>query len=50
MMVIGSQSYAIDILFAVMIIWMVISLVLTGAVKQMETRLSRWRPPRGKTF
>ena len=50
MMVHAAQSYAIDILFAVLIIFMVISLFMTGLVKQMENRLSRWRPAKVKSF
>ena len=50
LMVIASQGYAIDVLFAVLIIFMALSLVMTAIVKQMENRLSRWRPPRVKTF
>ncbi len=50
MMVIAAQSYSIDVLFAVLIIFMVISLIMTSGVKQMENRLSRWRPPKVKTF
>jgi NitT/TauT family transport system permease protein len=50
LMVIAAQSYAIDVLFAVLIIFMAISLVITSGVKQMENRLSRWRPAKVKTF
>ncbi len=50
MMVIAAQSYSIDVLFAVLIIFMAISLVMTSGVKQMENRLSRWRPEKVKTF
>jgi NitT/TauT family transport system permease protein len=50
MMVIAAQSYAVDVLFAGLIIFMAISLVMTGAVKQIETRLNRWRPEKVKTF
>ena len=50
MMVHSAQSYAIDVLFAVLIIFMTISLFMTGAVKQMENRLSRWRPAKVKSF
>ncbi len=50
LMVIAAQSYAIDVLFAVLIIFMAISLIITGGVKQMEDRLSRWRPAKVKTF
>ena len=50
LMVIAAQSYATDILFAVLIIFMALSLVMTGAVKSIETQLSRWRPAKVKTF
>ncbi len=50
LMVIAAQSYSIDVLFAVLIIFMAISLIMTSGVKQMEDRLSRWRPAKVKTF
>lgn len=50
MMVQAAQSYSVDILFAVLIVFMAISLIMTAAVKQIENRLSRWRPQRVKTF
>ena len=50
LMVHGAQSYAVDLLFAIMIIFMAISLFMTALVKRMENRLSRWRPERVKTF
>ena len=49
-MVQASQSYRVDILFALLIIFMVVSLLITAAVKQIENRLSRWRPAKIKTF
>jgi len=49
-MVQASQGYRVDILFAVLIIFMVVSLVITAGVKQIESRLSRWRPAKVKTF
>ncbi len=49
-MVFAAQSYSVDILFAVLIIFMAISLVITGVVKKLEESLSRWRPARVKTF
>ncbi len=49
-MVQASQSYRVDILFAVLIIFMAVSLLITAAVKKIENRLSRWRPPKVKTF
>jgi NitT/TauT family transport system permease protein len=49
-MVQASQGYRVDILFAVLIIFMAVSLLITAAVKQIENRLSRWRPAKVKTF
>lgn len=49
-MVHAAQSYEVDVLFAGLISFMALSLIMTGAVKRLETRLSRWRPARVKTF
>lgn len=49
-MVQASQGYRVDILFAVLIIFMTVSLVITAGVKMFEDRLSRWRPAKVKTF
>lgn len=50
MMVQAAQNYQVDILFAGLITFMLISLIMTGAVKRIETRLSRWRPQKVKAF
>ena len=49
-MVQASQGYRVDILSAVLIIFMTVSLLITAAVKKVEDRLSRWRPEKVKTF
>jgi ABC-type nitrate/sulfonate/bicarbonate transport system permease component len=43
----AASSYHADIVFAGLIIFAVVSLVMTGLVKSMENRLSRWRPQPG---
>lgn len=50
LMVHAAQSYAVDVLFAGLIIFMALSLVITGAVKKIEMRYSRWRPEKVKTY
>lgn len=50
LMVNAAQQYRVDIVFAGLIVFMVISLVMTGAVRAVEARFSRWRPPKVKTF
>ncbi len=43
----AASSYHADIVFAGLIIFAALSLVMTGLVKSMENRLSRWRPQPG---
>ena len=50
LMVNAAQQYRVDVVFAGLIVFMVISLVMTGAVRAIEGRFSRWRPPKVKTF
>jgi NitT/TauT family transport system permease protein len=43
-MVRAASSYSVDVVFAGLIIFAALSLAMTGLVKMMESRLSRWRP------
>jgi len=49
-MVQASSSFQVDLVFAGLVIFMAISLLLTGIVRAIETRLSRWRPQKAKSF
>lgn len=44
MMVQAASQYKVDIVFAGLILFTALSLVMTGLVKLVEHRLSRWRP------
>lgn len=44
MMVQAASDYHVNIVFAGMIVFMTLSLAMTGFVKLIERRLSRWRP------
>jgi len=46
MMVQAASQYKVNIVFAGMIVFMTLSLAMTGIVKLMERRLGRWRPQR----
>lgn len=46
LMVQASGRYQVDVVFAGLIIFATLSLVMTGLVKLLEDRLSRWRPQR----
>ncbi|HUZ73598.1 MAG TPA: ABC transporter permease [Stellaceae bacterium] len=46
MMVQAASQYKVNIVFAGMIVFTVLSLAMTGLVKMLERRLSRWRPQR----
>ena len=46
----AAGNYQVDIVFAGLILFMGISLVMTMSVKRLESRLSRWRPEQAKTF
>lgn len=49
MMVQASGRYQVDVVFAGLIIFAGLSLVMTGLVQLLENRLSRWRPqPQGE--
>lgn len=50
LMVNAAQQYKVDVVFAGLIVFMVISLIMTGAVRAIEARFSRWRPPKVKSF
>lgn len=50
MMVNASGKYQVDVVFAGLLIFMALSLIMTTIVKLLETRLSRWRPQKVKTF
>jgi ABC-type nitrate/sulfonate/bicarbonate transport system permease component len=49
-MVNAAGKYQVDVVFAGLIIFMVLSLVMTSFVKALEDRLGRWRPEKVKTF
>lgn len=50
MMVQAAGRYQVDIVFCGLIIFAVLSLVMTWLVQLLENRLSRWRPPQLKEF
>lgn len=50
LMAAAAGNYVVDVVFAGLILFMGISLVMTMAVKKLENRLSRWRPEQVKTF
>ncbi len=43
-MVRAASSFKVDVVFAGLIVFAVLSLIMTGLVKLIEERLSRWRP------
>ena len=49
-MVRASGTFQVDVVFAGLIMFMAISLILTGIVRAIEARFSRWRPPQTKNF
>jgi NitT/TauT family transport system permease protein len=49
-MVNASGKYQVDLVFAGLVLFMAISLVMTSAVRVLEQRLSRWRPEKVKNF
>lgn len=49
-MVNAAGKFQVDTVFAGLIIFMILSLIMTGAVKVLEARFSRWRPQHVKTF
>ncbi len=46
----AASNYKVDVMFAGVIVFMALSLVLTFSVKAVESRLTRWRPEAAKTF
>lgn len=46
----AASNFKVDIVFAGLIIFTVMSLVMVGLVRILENRLSRWRPEHVKTF
>jgi ABC-type nitrate/sulfonate/bicarbonate transport system permease component len=44
MMVRAASSYHVDIVFAGVVVFAVLSLAMTSVVKMIEKRLSGWRP------
>jgi NitT/TauT family transport system permease protein len=50
LMVDAAGKFHVDIVFAGLILFMAMSLVMTSAVKVLENRLTRWRPQNVKTF
>jgi len=46
LMVRAASSFNVDVVFAVLIIFAALSLIMTGLVKLVEERMNRWRPQR----
>ena len=46
----AATNYKVDVVFVGVAIFMGLSLILTMAVKKIESNLSRWRPEEAKTF
>jgi NitT/TauT family transport system permease protein len=49
LMVRAASSFNVDVVFAGLIIFAALSLIMTGLVKLVEERMSRWRPQRAAT-
>lgn len=49
-MVRASGTFQVDVVFAGLVVFMMISLILTGIVRAIENRFSRWRPAKIKSF
>jgi NitT/TauT family transport system permease protein len=49
LMVRAASSFNVDIVFAGLIIFAALSLIMTGLVKLVEERMNRWRPRRAAT-
>jgi NitT/TauT family transport system permease protein len=49
-MVRASGTFQVDVVFAGLILFMAISLVLTGIVRAIEARFSSWRPQQPKNY
>jgi ABC-type nitrate/sulfonate/bicarbonate transport system permease component len=48
-MVRAASSFNVDVVFAGLIVFAALSLIMTGLVKLLEERMSRWRPQRGES-
>ena len=46
----AATNYKVDVVFVGVFIFMALSVILTFAVKQLESRLASWRPETAKTF
>ncbi|HEY7317076.1 MAG TPA: ABC transporter permease [Candidatus Binatia bacterium] len=46
----AATNYKVDVVFVGVAIFMALSLILTMAVKKIESNLARWRPEGAKTF
>ncbi len=46
----AASNYAVDVMFAGVLVFMALSLLLTLLVQALEARLTRWRPEPAKTF
>jgi NitT/TauT family transport system permease protein len=46
----AATNYKVDVVFVGVAIFMALSVILTLAVKQLESRLASWRPETAKTF
>jgi NitT/TauT family transport system permease protein len=46
----AAGNYQVNVVFAGLLLFMGISLIMTTGVKKIESRLSRWRPEEVKTF
>jgi ABC-type nitrate/sulfonate/bicarbonate transport system permease component len=49
LMVRAASSFNVDVVFAGLIIFAALSLIMTGLVKVLEERMNRWRPQRAAT-
>lgn len=49
-MVDAAGKFHVDVVFVGLVLFMGLSLIMTGIVKMVENRLSRWRPELVKTF
>ena len=45
-MVRAASEFKVDVVFSGLIVFAALSLVMTGLVKLLEDRMSRWRPQR----
>ena len=46
----AATNYKVDVVFVGVVIFMALSVILTLAVKEVESRLASWRPESAKTF